>query len=679
MSDSSSSPSLTRKSAALIGLAIVFVIALLVNFIVQKFALRADLTENNAYTLSEGTKNILNSLETPVSIRYFVTDSADVMSPAERARTQRFEDLLNEYVRHAPSRELTLPNEQGEFEEQNVKMLTVEKLNPEPDTDAEDAAILAGLQRGQSPETMNEIFFGLTAKSLLNEETMPFIAAIPETSLEYELSQMISSVHSTEKKLITVMTSMEVAGGFSGNFQAPPKQPWFFLQQLQENYQVETIPATATEIPEDTSALLVVHPYDITPEAQFAIDQYLLAGGDLLVMVDPNFFYSRALGGGQPQMPGMPPQSTVPPTSDLDTLFSAWGVKYDANQVLADVSYATEILQRGNFSPTFLTLNAEAVSAAGKDSMITSKMTQLNALTPGAFEFEKKEGIEYATLIQSSPANQLVDPFDADPTTEGGVDRLREKFAPHGESRALIAQLTGTFSTAFPDGDPAAVEEAEEASEDGEENGEAAEAEATEEAATPAALTESSEPGRVLLISDVDFIYDTNVVRIQEIQGFGIRIPQILNQNTELFANAVDMLSGDVNLMQIRSRQSVRRPFIKQNEWKMETEKKFQAELASFEEEMQATEAELQGIMANTPGDINEAMLSPEVQQKVMELREKEVITGKRIREIQKASAKEFRQKISIYKLGNTLIIPAVLVIFGVFFAISRRRSTAAR
>ncbi len=676
MSDSTSRPNLTRKSAALIGLAIVFVIALLVNFIVQKFALRADLTENNAYTLSEGTKNILSSLETPVSIRYFVTDSADVMSPAERARTQRFEDLLNEYVRHAPSRVLNLPNEEGEFEAQNVKMLTVEKLNPEPDTDAEDAALLAGLQRGQSPETLNEIFFGLTAKSLLNEETMPFIAAIQETSLEYELSQMISSVHSTEKKLLTVMTSMEVAGGFSGNFQAPPKQPWFFLQQLQENYQVETIPATATQIPAETSALIVIHPYDITPEAQFAIDQYLLAGGDVLIMVDPNFFYSRALGGGQPQMPGAPPQSNVPPTSDLDTLFAAWGVKYDANQVLADTSYATEILQRGNFSPTFLTLNAEAVSSAGQDSMITSKMTQLNALTPGAFEFEEKEGIAVATLIESSKANQLVDPFDADPTTEGGVDRLREKFTPHGEPRALVAQLTGTFTTAFPDGDPAAAQETEEAPKEGDQSDEPEKTEETEE---PAALTESKEPGRVLLFSDVDFIYDTNVVRIQEIQGFGIRIPQILNQNTELFANAVDMLSGDVNLMQIRSRQSVRRPFIKQNEWKMETEAKFQVELAKFEQEMKATEAELQGIMANTPGDINEAMLSPEVQQKVMELREKEITTGKRIREIQKASAKEFRQKISIYKLGNTLIIPAVLIIFGVFFAISRRRSTAAR
>jgi ABC-type uncharacterized transport system involved in gliding motility auxiliary subunit len=169
---------------------------------------------------------------------------------------------------------------------------------------------------------------------------------------------------------------------------------------------VEVIPSTSTEIPEGTTTLIVLHPFDITDEAQFAIDQYLLAGGNVMVLVDPNFFYSRALAQGQPQMPGMPPQGGPSPTSDLPKLFDAWGVEYDANRVLADLDFGSEIIRRGNFSPTFLTLNRNALGSEASDPGLTDPMTnmlnQLNMLTPGAFDINPKDGVEVDRLVLSS-------------------------------------------------------------------------------------------------------------------------------------------------------------------------------------------------------------------------------------------------------------------------------------
>ena len=699
-----STPSLSRSAYAIIGLIVVFLIAVLVNVLVSSFSARFDLTEYKTFTLSEGTENILDELETPVTIRYYVTDDSKVMSPSERARAQRVQDLLNEFVREAPAKSVELVNEDGEFEEKKVKMLTVNKLNPEPNTDAEDAAIIDGLQAGVSGETNNELFFGIAVECLDSRETIPFVPVLPETTLEYELARAISAVHGGKAKKIVVMTSMQVGGGFSGNFQAPPTQPWMFYEALSKDYEVETIPTTSTEIPEGTSTLIVLHPYDITDEGQFAIDQYLLQGGNVIAFVDPNFFYSRALAQGQPQMPGMPPQGGPPPTSDLPKLLSSWGVKYNPTQVLADLDFGSEIIRRGNFSPTFLTLDQKALGTNPDDPGRTDPMTQmlnhLNMLTPGAFEISAPAGIQVDRLVQSSPTNQLVGSFDADPTQEGGADRIREKFKSFGESRTLVARLSGEFKTAFPEGDPSAPEKAAEETEEkeeapaeeseeapiedenddqpGEETKEADEA--TGEAETPEpSLKEATAPGRVLLIADVDFIYDANVVRRQQIPGLGIVIPEMLNENLTLVQNAVEQLSGDPNLINVRSRQSVRRPFTRQNEWYREAQEKYAVEVAEFRDKAQEAETKLSELLSQTPENINQALLSPEVQGELQKLQEQEIEFRKKERELQKEVTREFRRKLATYKFGNALLMPILIILFGIGLAMFRRTKTAAR
>ena len=673
-----------RKTTALIGLGVVFLIALLVNVLVSRLSLRADLTEYKTYTLSEGTENILNELDTPVEIRYYVTDDAQVMSPGERARARRVEDLLNELVREAPVKEVEITNEDGEFVKQDLKMLTVKKLNPEPNTDAEDSAIIDGLQAGVSGETNNDLYFGITVQCLDAQETIPFVPARPETMLEYDLARAVSTVHGGKDKKIVVMSGMSIGGGFGGNFQAPPQQPWMFYELLGRDYETEVIPSTSTEIPADTSTLIVVHPYDITEEAQFAIDQYLLQGGNVMVFLDPNFFYARAMAQGQPQMPGMPPQGGPAPSSNLDKLLPAWGVSYDANRVLADLDFGSEIIRRGNFSPTFLTLDRKALgsdpSDPGLNDPMTSMLNQLNMLTPGAFEIDPPEGIQVDRLVQTSEMNQLVGSFDADPTQEGGADRIREDFEPYGKSRVLVARLSGEFSTAFPEGDPSAAEE-ENAEEEGAEEAEGADAEQEKaaEEEKESSLKKATAPGRVLLVADADFIYDANVVRRQQIQGLNIVIPEMLNENLTLVQNAAEQLSGDPDLIKVRSRTTVRRPFTRQNEWYREAQSKYAEEVADFSAKAQEAQQRLGEIIAQTPDNIDQALLSPEVQAEMRNLQQQEVEFRKRERELQKEVTREFKRKLATYKFGNALLVPILIVIFGIALAIIRRKSIAAR
>lgn len=685
MSESTQAPrhKLTRTNTALIGLAVVFVIVLLVNFLAGKMSFRVDLTEYKTFTLSEGTRNILGGLETPVEVRYYVTDDSKIMSPSERASARRVEDLLNEFVQASPVKEVEIANAEGEFETKRIKMLTVKKLNPEPNTDAEDSAIIDGLQAGSSGETGNELYFGIAVQSLDANEAIPFIPARPETMLEYDLARAVSTVHGGKQKKIVMMTGMPVSGGFGGNFQAPPQQPWMLYEQLVRDYEVEVIPSNAAEIPEGTTTLIVIHPYDITDDGQFAIDQYLLKGGNVLAFVDPNFFYSRSMAQQQPQMPGMPPQGGPAPTSDLDKLFKAWGVSYDSNRVLADLSFGSEIIRRGNFSPTFLTLDRQALGSESSDPGLNDPMTQmlnqLNMLTPGAFEINPPEGIEVDRLVLTSEMNQLVGSFDADPTQEGGADRIREDFEPYGKRRVLVARLSGEFKTAFPEGDPSKAAE-DEGGEDTEETkadgGKAEEAEAEE---ADDSLKAATAPGRVILISDVDFIYDANVVRRNQIPGLNIVIPEMLNENLTLVQNAAEQLSGDPDLINVRSRTTVRRPFTRQNEWYREAQEKYAAEVAKFSTQASEVEARLNEILSQTPENIDQALLSPEVQAEMRKLQEQEVEFRRNERELQKEVTKEFRRKLATYKFGNALVMPVIVILFGIGLAIARRKRIAAR
>lgn len=676
----------SRRTVALLGLAAVFAIVLLINFVAGKLSFRADLTEYDVYTLSEGTSNILSRLETPVELRFYVTDDSKTMSPSERARARRVSDLLAEFARKAPAKEIEVTDEKGEFVTKKVKMLTVKKLNPEPNTDAEDSAVIDGLQAGVSGETNNEIYFGIAVQCLDAVEAIPFVPAKPETMLEYDLARAISSVHGGKKKRIAVMTGMPVAGGFGGNFQAPPQQPWMFYELLGRDYELETIPPTATEIPEGTTTLVVVHPFDIADEGQFAIDQYLLKGGNVIAFVDPNFFYARAMAGGQPQMPGMPPQGGPGPSSDLDKLFKAWGVKYDMNRVLADLDFGSEIIRRGNFSPTFLTLDRKALGSDATDpglaDPMTSMLNRLNLLTPGAFEVSPPAGVVADSLVLSSVNNELIGSFDADPTAEGGGDRIREKFQPHGQRRAFVVRLSGEFPTAFPEGDPtkkdAAGEEGEATDGDAsEEKKEKEEAEDAKEEDT--SLKKAIAPGRVLLVADVDFIYDANVVRRNQIPGLNISIPEMLNENLTLVQNAVEQMSGDPDLIKVRSRTGVSRPFTKQNEWYREAQQKYAAKVAEFSEKAKEAERELNELIQQTPENIDQALLSPEVQQRLKQLQQDEIEFRRGERELQKEVTREFRRKLATYKFGNTLLMPVAVIVFGIALAIYRRRQIAAR
>lgn len=713
------------------GILMVLGIVILVNLMAKAIPLRLDLTEHKFYTLSPGTKQILRELDTPVKIKLYATDDRDAMSADERNFAQAVRDRLLEFKK--------IGGEKIQFEQ----------LNPEPDTNAEDAAELDGLQPLQGQ--LGQIYLGIVVSCIEKKQVIAALDPRREELLEYDVINAVSRVYQDKKPKVRIMTGLNLAGGFSGNFQAPPAEPWFFYNQLKKDYDLEVIPTSTSKVPDDTTVLVVVHPYDITEAGEYAIDQYLLQGGTVLAMVDPLFYAARFMASRpNPMMGGMPPQDGPAPSSDLPTLFEGWGVEYKSSQVMADADYQTDIEPpRGRYLPTLLSLTQDSLN---RENVVTSQLTDVYMPFAGAFKLKGAPGLKVEPLISASENNKLVGTFEAEPQA---LDQLRKEFVPSGDKDFYYAvRLTGTFKSAFPKGDPNAKEEEAAGEKKGADTAApkvepappapapttavtppikvealpakpapaksepaAARAPATPAAkegapakpstpppaATPkkdtggegapkeeskkpepkpASLKESAKPGTLVLVSDVDFIYDRFAVQILNL-GPGFRAAQPINQNLSFIQNLVEFLGGDQRLISVRSRQSIRRPFTLLNRMQAMAQAKMRARIESLESKEKEIGEKLQQALKVEQTESGQQQIiidQSKIDQGAIEALRKEQVNA---RQDLRNARKELKQKqeafINELKAVNIGLMPLLIAATGLYFFRRRQRGLQAR
>src|SRR6266481_5889435 len=401
------------------GVAAVLVILVAINLLGGFFKVRSDLTENRLYTLSNGTKKILNKLDTDVVVRfYFSKDNASVPVPL-RTYAQEVQDLLEEYQQFSHGR------------------IKVVKLDPKPDSDAEDSANLDGIE-GQDVNLTDKIYLGIAVSCLDSKATIPYLSPDRETLLEYDLSRAISSVANPKKAVIGVMSALPVTGRNNPMMMQRRQQgsaPWVFAQELKENYTVREVSLTADKIDDDISVLLVCYPKGITDSAQYAIDQFLLRGGKMVALLDPFSFVDFQMSGQAGMMGG------EGFSASLDKLLKAWGINFTSNQVVADPAFATKIQREANIvqsDPSVLSLTADAINRSDPLGAASN-----DVLFPfaGAFLGTPAAGLKEEVLISSSEQSSLIDAV----TVQMGSDAVRKALKPAHTRYPLAVRLTGKF------------------------------------------------------------------------------------------------------------------------------------------------------------------------------------------------------------------------------------------
>lgn len=426
------------------GALIVLGIIMVVNFLSAKTSGRIDWTENKTHSLTEGTKNILNRVDTEVTIKLFVTE--------KDAMPQVFAPVVEETVSWL-----------ARYKELKPELITVEKYDVEPASDAEEAALASGLQANRG------IWFGMSVTCLDKTALIPWVpellsmAGSEDDRIEYYLSRSISEVTRAERKRVGLLSPLKLAGNqmpFGGN-QSPE---WAFYRELKSQYEVKNLDTTVKKIEtteqnakEGVDVLVLVHPAGITEETQYAVDQYLLNGGRVVAFLDSYSYMASQSGGAQPGMPpGMSPPS-IETGSNLRKLLSTWGYSFDETKIVADKASGTPFSQ--NFTtPILLTLGTNRIGA--KDDPIVKQLTNFWFIFSGGFAGEPATGLEMTKYLSTSTDHQMVGTNYASvnpqsPEGQRQFDELERKFQPEGKERILAMRLKGNFKTAFPEGKPA--------------------------------------------------------------------------------------------------------------------------------------------------------------------------------------------------------------------------------
>ena len=628
------------------GVAAVLVILIAVNVLGNFLKFRSDLTENKIYTLSPGTKRILDKLDTPVEIRFYYSKDNSSMPVPLRTYAQEIEDLLSEYQQAGHGK------------------IQVVKLDPKPDSDAEDSARLDGVQ-GQTAAanlTGDRIYLGLAVSCLDAKTAIPFLSPDRETLLEYDISRAISSVVNPKKAVIGVMSDLPVLGQAANPMMMMQRQrgsdPWVFVQELKENYTVREVPLTADKIDDDISVLLVAYPKGVTESAQFAIDQFVLRGGKMVALLDPFSFVDSQLSGGQQAM--MRGESY---SANLDKLLKAWGLQFTADKIVADPNLATKIQrQTGSVDSdmTVLSINGDTIN---KSDPLGASTSDLLLPFAGAFTGTPASGLKEEVLVSTTPQAGLIDAT----TVMLGAEGARKFYKPGDTPLALAVRLSGKFKTAFPDGKPAAAASP---------TPTPAASPAPSATPTPTYLKEATNEGVAVLIGDSDFAFDQIAGREQQMLNQVVFTPN--NGNLNLIESSVELLAGDSNLMSIRSRTSANRPFVLVNKMEAAAQDKYQSKIDELETGLTQARQKLSELQGAKQAD-QKSVLSPEQQAEIKKFQENEAQIDKQLKQVRKELRQEIDSLQNWLKWVNIALMPVVVTCIGLGLAFLKKRSRAAR
>jgi len=616
-----------------LGIAALVVIAILANWLVSLTPLGnrgIDFTEHKIHTLSKGTRAILGELDTPVVIRYYATRGSTYMPEEIKLHMRRVDDLLAEYAALSNGR------------------VRIEHLDPEPDTEAEDSAQLDGMS-GQRINNEN-VYFGLAVSSLDNTTVIPFLDPRDETMLEYHLSSAIYEVSTPVKPVIGIMSGIELAGSPMMMPGQPADPGWVIYHQLNQTYEIRDIPlqGTAEIDPNEIRLLIVFHPAGISPETEYAIDQYLLRGGTVVACLDAYSVAAQMLGGGNPMM-GM---GGAPTSSTLPTLLDAWGITFESGQVLADASLATR-LSGDRESVAVLTIPQDNMPE--NDSVITQNLGTITMFLPGAFTRTGGAGVDATALAVSTTNAGFVDAMRAtqlDPL-------LHTELRPLGTSFDLVTHLSGKFRSAFPSGPPGVADQEDE-----------------DAAADNDHLAEAEESGNVFLIADIDMFHDNFAFNVQNFGGLRMATP--INGNSALMFNLIDQAVGSRHLIGSRSRSALRRPFTVITEMEAEFNKQVGAKIEEFQAHQREAQERLNELQSQKAQG-TELFLSPEQEAEIQKLREEQVKYSRLIRE-QEIDLRRQKDRLAgrVTKL-NVAVMPSIVILVGLGLYFKRRSATRAR
>ncbi|MDR3445902.1 Gldg family protein [Dyella sp.] len=620
---------ITRRAvllAALAALAALFVVVVLTS---SRWRMgRVDLTSDQLYTLTPGTVHIVDGLHAPLRLTLYFSSHATRDMPQWRSYEQRVAEMLQEMVARSHGR------------------LRLQIVDPVPYSDDEASAEGYGLTPINGGTNGERVFFGLVGNTLPaggdadagDEDRLPKrVQAIPlfdpsrETFLEYDIAKLLYELDQPSKPHIGLISSLPVQGN-----PVIGEEPWTVMRQLAQQFDVKSLdPARLKQIDADIKALLVIHPKHLPVDAQYAIDQYVLNGGHLVVFVDP-----------VAEMDNTPFVDSNGVTDDhnsnLSRLFSAWGVLYDPQKVVLDRSRALRIELADNSSsnhPAMLGLGQQELN---HDDVITASLQRINVSSVGYFDLAQGTLSRLTPLLQSTTDAEVV-PSQRVRESINNPAALLDNYKPDNIHYVIAARVRGPFTSAFP--------------------------ERSNDKGYRARVDGNAE---VILVADTDLLSDRLWVSYAQSLLGQPQLRAIAN-NGDLVTNIADNLSGSSALLSIHGRVSSQRPFTRVLALRGAADQKFLAKMQELQRELTVTRTRLSELQpAKTSGRSDST--TPEQRAEIEQFLQRQLEVNKELRDVQHQFNAEIDALGLRLKFINIVLIPVLVTLFGLLYGWRRSR-----
>jgi ABC-type uncharacterized transport system involved in gliding motility auxiliary subunit len=608
----------TLLVAALVALALAFVGITLASSRWLQTA-RIDLTADHLYTLTPGTQHIIDGLHRPLKLTLYFSEHATRDLPQLRSYEQRVREMLQEMVARSRGR---------------VRLAVID---PVPYSDDEASAEGGGLTPINGGSNGERVFFGLVGNTLPGEGqgeerslSIPFFDPARETFLEYDIAKLLYELDQPSKPHIGLISSLPLAGN-----PAIGQPPWAVVQQLEQLFEVRTLDAdTLTRVGDDIQVLLLVHPKRLSEAAAYALDQYVLRGGHLVVFVDPDAELDTT--------PYVDSNGvTDDHNSDLPRLFAAWGVAFDAKSVVLDRSRALQIeLAGSNLNhPAMLGLGSQELN---HNDVVTASLQRINVSTAGSFDLTPNAQTRLLPLIQSSaeaekvPAQRVLEAA-SDPTA------LLQGYQPDNQHYVIAARLRGTFDSAFP-----------------------------QRAGTPGHLAQSKPDSEVVLVADTDLLSDRLWVETQSFLGQPML--SVFANNGDFVTNLADNLSGSSALLSIRGRSASQRPFTRVRALQAAADQKFLLKKQELERELAETRQRLDELQPGKGGRSSTA--GAQQKSEIEQFQQRRLAINKELRDVQHQLNAEIDALGLRLKVINIVLVPMLVTLIGLLYGWRRVRQS---
>ena len=598
---------------------------------------RWDLTESQLFTLSKGTVNVLHNLQEPITLRLYLSKRLVTRIPSLKGYATRVEELLEEFKRQADGK------------------IRLQVIDPDMFSAEEDRAVGYGIRGVPVPGGQEALYFGLVGTgSTTQEQVIPTFTPNREQFLEYDLSRLIYSLANEKKPVVGILSSLPINGGGP---RAPNVPAWMVIEQAQQLFDIQPLDKEVRTIPEDIDVLLVVHPKDMAEHLHYAVDQFVLRGGRLLMFIDP---FAEADQSRGRRIMGM--QVPAKKTSNPERLLEAWGVKMDSGKIVGDISAATQVrFQRGTQIvtldyPPWMNLSKGALNPT---DIITGDLKNITVATAGYLQKLEGATTTLSPLLQTSEEAKLYLIEDVNNYNE--PEKLLQDYQPAGERFVLAGRIGGDVKSAFPDGPPKPKEE--ESKKEAKAEQSSQQTPATPPAPTAKHLNESVVPANIILVADVDILQDSLWVNVQNLLGSRIAIPTA--GNGSFVANALDNLAGSSDLIAIRSRSGFQRPFEYIDNMRQNAELKYRSKEQELKSKLLDAEKRLSELESEKQND-DALVLSEAQQSELINFRKQRLGIRKELREVNFELRSEIEALEVLIKFLNIALIPILIGLGGI-------------